>query len=643
MFALTDAMPTGVGVTTKFTPELSTLLPSAFDEGQGASFYEKAKQGLDNRVAAGDDPLVAGIQNMMGQAPEPVLDPEELNKTYGLPGLTFDRPQTASLAKLRHQRQQKTLEYQFLAEQLPNLGGILPTSARGVLAFGANMVGSISNPVDLAILAFASPAEAESLAARAIPLFSKYPTLTASVINNATQQAIIEIPRAWTDIQEQGAPDWSGIAKDIVIGGAFAEGLRMAGHLMAKVGRTTLEAAFRKATNDAIEGKPIDVSANLAQDPAIVRHEVEVRRLRQVEEELRRSPQVADEVKAQVDELMKDKAWVQERMKEANPKGHLKEKEALALVKEQVTAAYTDTVALARASLRELGHVGKASKRGVHLIAKDFVESLSVMTDKEKVRLSPTVEKIQSILNESKGSSISRDQAKKLAKDLGLPQTKASIDHLIEKSKSPAAELSNSQALRIAKALGLSYDWRTEGGLIPSTAGGSPIDTLFNPKKVYAQNKRDLVVKQMIIDDARRKEIVGDVIARDEMFNELTKQELAARIKAHAEEVIRKGAKGDTKPLTPEVNEVPPADARAATEEEMKSSLPSDKIAKEDIAVAQALLQKDLSKLESLKELTKEEKAFIDDDSADLDTSENFVNAVVEAATGCVTGTKHGK
>lgn len=634
MFALSEAMPTSFGVTTKFTPSLGDLLPAAFEEGQDVSFYGKARQGLDNRVAAGDDPLVAGIQTAMGEPPPSLMSVEELNKAYGMPGLVFDRPQTEALAKLRHQRQKQTLEYQYMAEQLPKWG-FLPTSPRGILAFGANMAGSIANPIDLAILAFASPVEAESLAARAIPVFSRFPQLTTSIVNNATQQAIIEIPRIWTDIQTEGTPDWKGVAADMVVGGAFAEGMRIAGHFLARVSKTTLEAMSRKAVNDVLSGKPIDISENLKQDPAVIRHELEIQRLRQAEERLKTDPQVTADVAARVESLMADKKWLEVQVKEVNSKGHLSPEEATNLVRSKVTALYTDTYVSARAAIKELGHVGNVSRRGLHVLAKDFVAAIADLSDAEKAAIAPTSKKIQEILNESQPAELTKAQAKAIAKDVGVAPTPENLKRIQNDAKPRAADISNSQALRIAKELGLNYDWKGSGYL-PASAGGIPSESMFAPGAKGEMRGKELVIKQLIVNEAKKKELVGDMVAREKLLRELIQKELEARIRKHAEEVIRHSADPEgPQPLGPE--QPPVADVRVNSEEKIKESVPNSKIDVADVTQQKAMTQASMKELESMGELTPEEKAFLEEPMKDTD-SEDFVKAALDAAAGCVTG-----
>ena len=154
MFALSDSEPTALGFVSRVDPTIGDVLEAGFAAGKEANFVGYATRVFDNFLA--DEGWASSLarQEMGRETTEPI-PVEELNKKYGLPGLTFDRPITEEAAKLQNDRQKKLLHYSYLTSELPTsflgLPGVGEGFTKSIAAFGANVAGSMSNPLDFAL------------------------------------------------------------------------------------------------------------------------------------------------------------------------------------------------------------------------------------------------------------------------------------------------------------------------------------------------------------------------------------------------------------------------------------------------------------------------------------------------------------
>lgn len=633
MFALSDSEPTALGFVSRVDPTMGDVLEAGFAAGGESTAVGYAGRVFDNFLA-GDSGLGSLVRQEMGRDTSNPLPVEELNKKYGLPGLTFDRPITEEAAKLQNDRQKKLLHYSYMTSELPTSVFGLPGPGEGFMkslaAFGANVAGSMSNPLDFALNFVPWIGEAKAgtalgrglIAAERLPFVAKFPVALPAVLNNLVSQSIIEMPRAVGDIQEKGAPDWKGIATDIVIGGAVAEGLRQAGLMVAKMSKSSYDAALRKALADAETGRPIDVSANVHQDPNVVRGDVEATLRRDLEAKIRQAPDFEAKVKEQVDGILKDRTVLEKRLELINKSENLSDAQARHLVYEDVFKQYADIYAAAEASVRVAGHVGEVTKTGARLAAKDFVDMVNGLSPESKVPFEEKAARVGLILAEGDKSG----------------------------------NLTDAQTVRLANELGLKYDWRVWGGTIPSQVSAlSPTDKLSVVAKVDQKGK---LLSYRATDEALRNKIGTDVLAREEMISGLVDQELARRVEAHAKALQARYAEAaaaqkidaERKLGSPELNtwlaedKVMQSYMEGAFKENARLQDPAvaktlDRGAEpkiEDSAAERALASENLKELESYGELTQAEKDFIE--AFPEDESEDFVSAIVDAATGCITG-----
>lgn len=642
MFALSDSEPTSLGFVARVDPTIGDVLEAGYSAGKDTSLLGYSTRVFDNFLA--DEGWASSLarQEMGMESVEPMAV-EELNKKYGLPGLTFDRPITEEAAKLQSDRQKKLLHYSYLTSELPTSFLGLPGPGEGftksLAAFGANVAGSLANPLDFALtfVPWVGEAKATSalgrgmVAAERLPFVAKFPVAAPAIINNLVSQSIIEVPRALGDIQEKGAPDWKGIATDIVVGGAVAEGLRQAGLMVAKLTKGTFDAALRKGLADAQADRPIDVSANIQQDPNVVRGDVEATLRRDLEAKIRQAPDFEAKVKETVDSMLKDRAFLEKRLDLIKKSEVLSDADALVMVREQVAKEYSSVYAAAEARLRVTGDLGQVNKTGARKLALDFLEFVDQLSPSDR---KPFVER-----------------AARVKEALGPFETNHQITSL--------------SADRVATALGLKYDWRLDLGIpdpsgstaIPDMFTASPIRDVYSeygaPSKGKAKLDSSGIIVGYAVNDALRDSYINRVLGREEQIQGLVKQEMDRRILEHAKALQAQYAEAaasqkigiERKLGSPELNTWLAEDKVVQSfKEDVRFKDPAvaktfDRGAEpkvEDAAAEKALASEELKELESHGELTAEEKAFIE--AFPEDESEDFVSAIVDAATGCITG-----
>lgn len=639
MFALSDSEPTSAGFVSRVDPSFGDVWDAGLALGKTSNAKGYISRVFENFVAS-DSPFASLVRQELDRPPVTMATKEDLNKKYSLPGLTFERDMPEEMAQLQQERHKQVLKYQYLTSELPTLFGSIPAPGTGfsksLVAFGANIAGSISNPLDL-VLNFApivgQAGKVETIFGRGLipaarlPFVAKFPVAVPIIANNLAAQTIIEIPRAVGDVQETGSPNWKGIAGDIVIGGAIAEGLRQTAGLLARLSRDSYNAALRKALSDAELGRPIDVSANIHQDPNVVRGDVEATLRNKTEAEIRETPGFQEKVKAKVDEILKDRAFLEKRLEIVKKSEMLSDEAAQSLVRQQVELEFGNIYAAAEASIRVMGHLGNVTRGGVRLLADDFMRVVEKMPEETRVQFGERYARVGLILKE--------------------------IDD-------KAGLISDATALKLAKELGVNYDWRTFGGghLDPY---GKPVDIkaqLFSAARYSIKEGKQDIIGYKALDEAMRVALVRDVVAREELISGLAQLEMDKRIQAHARNLAEQYAKaaqdqklGLERQLgSPDRNtwlaedmvmnelrgSAPKEDLRFNDPKVQKTLDKSADVLPEDAASEAAMANDALKELESLGDLTEAEKAYIE--ALPDNESDDFVKSVVDAATGCLLG-----
>ena len=257
-FSQPDARTTGQRST--YDVPTSTFLSTSFDQGVHDGAFESMRR----------------ISEYFTAADGAILSPEDANKKYGLEGLTFSDPILEGQAQLLHDRKKKELFRGLILSQPKTFG-------QGAGVFGAAMIGSMLNPVDIgsAFLPIVGSAKAatavkagggsalrtkmagglltssEALAARGLP----HGKFTMAMIDGAASQAIVEVPLLVSNLQSQADYGVRDSLLNIAAGGVLSGGIRLGLEKAAKVyGRltgATKDAMFVEGMNDIAAGEPI--------------------------------------------------------------------------------------------------------------------------------------------------------------------------------------------------------------------------------------------------------------------------------------------------------------------------------------------------------------------------------------------------
>lgn len=343
------------------------------------------------------------------QPAEEKVDPEELNKRYGLPGLEFSIPEYEHIAAMRSERHKALMTDKAIASAAPVFSSWI-----GAPSFLVGMLGSMTRPLDFGAQLllpgvggeislgrkvavdegmkflstasrFAPLAERGLIPRTAVPLADQFPRLAPSVMNNLVQQAVLEVPIKIHDIQKEGSPDFEASAVNMVTGAAFAEGLRVAGHYAVKLGSRYVKAAMDRAVGDLHAGRDIDVSQEL------MAHSIaEEARTRTVREEVdvvapRTDARATEIVRESVEEgkpsklSEESKAVVREKVKEeakalARSEGITIE-EATRRAQNKVAGELADHFRTAMTEIQKEGNIGYATPEATIAIAEAVVKS----------------------------------------------------------------------------------------------------------------------------------------------------------------------------------------------------------------------------------------------------------------------------
>lgn len=230
------------------------------------------------------------ILSRVAGAPEepvpPLVQPDELNKKFALPGLTFTQPEYEQVAAARSARHQQLMTDRAVAEAAPVFSSLI-----GAPSWAIGMLATLTRPLDAGLMLLPGVgieasatrvgrgiaasqnsfirgitrlAEGGIVPRAAVPYVAQFPKLAPSIANNAIQQAIMEVPAKMREIQETGSMDLAASAQNMIAGGLFAEGLRMTGSFLKKAGDRFYKAALDRAHSDMAAGRPVDVSQEVA-------------------------------------------------------------------------------------------------------------------------------------------------------------------------------------------------------------------------------------------------------------------------------------------------------------------------------------------------------------------------------------------
>jgi len=248
----------------------------------GASF----EQGLH-------DQMFASVYRMeeMGLARQgDMIDAETANKKFALPNLKFTEPVYAEEAQLIYDRKKAESWRDYVLSQ--------GTTGVGRLAVGlpVAMVANMLSPVDLAT-AFVPiakvPATANILGRGAMPTLTRgivniggtgfKHRLGVSLVEGTVGNAIAEIPLFAANSQDFTQYTLKDSAVNVLLGGAFAGGLRLglegAGRALHRVMPETRRVMEREAANKFLRDEVVDHLQKIAAlDKKIIAHEIKTKK-----------------------------------------------------------------------------------------------------------------------------------------------------------------------------------------------------------------------------------------------------------------------------------------------------------------------------------------------------------------------------
>jgi len=266
-FAFSQVDPETSGRVTQLPTPIGDYLGAMFHQGEHDSAYHSISRMTEYSLEAGDDA-------------SPIIQPEDANKQYGIPGhLKFDRPTRETVAQLMRKRTQDQIDRDFIIQN----GSSLLRTAPGL---AASFIGGMSNPLDLGMLfipivgeeklalqasVLGRSALRQSLARGALSVEGiartgiPFPRLTSSMIQGSVGQAMWEIPNALATWQEGGEYTSKQFMTNVLAGGAFAGALHLGIHSAIRLYQTlrpeTRELMLRKALSDTLLGNEIDVES----------------------------------------------------------------------------------------------------------------------------------------------------------------------------------------------------------------------------------------------------------------------------------------------------------------------------------------------------------------------------------------------
>lgn len=372
MFALNPVQVGSGGQWNNLRPSLWEASKAKWELGRDADSMQSAYDDLLDR-------------NMMDESEKgPLLQPAELQKKFALPGLEFPVADNEHLAYQRYTKHKALLTHRAMADAAPVF-----SSWVGAPSWVVGMLGTLTRPLDAGVSlfpfvgpmlgvggkvavksAFLSGASRFPglIAHSSVPFVATFPRLAPAIVNNMAQQAAVEVPIRIKETQEMGSPDLAQAGMNMVVGAAFAEGIRLAGNLAVKLGSKFVDAAFTRAASDIASGRPVDVSQEV-KNHAVPHQAVE----RALAEE---RAQVATKVDAMVDDVVAKRAT--ETAKEA---GEIAVREGITLAEASRRAENKvagEVIELTQAAIRAYqneGYIGVATSQSVETIARSLVKA----------------------------------------------------------------------------------------------------------------------------------------------------------------------------------------------------------------------------------------------------------------------------
>lgn len=287
MFAFSTIEPNARGYLDKPPIPLSRFLGAAWDQGvhdsMGASIYRISEQ----LQLQGDLSLWGLLDQQAGR----MMSPDEASAQYGTTRLRFTEPVREGVAKLLRDRHDENERRNYLLSEGAS------SKSRIAGSFGVSMLGSLSNPVDFALMFFpavGSETTAAKLGALGAGSIRRAlarglvteesiarvlaPKVLAAAIDGVVGQAIAEVPLYISNRMDQTPYTLADSATNIALGGVFAAGVRLAltgaGRLFKKLSGETREAITRKAVTDFLSGKEPEVHKLVELDEAVIRERV---------------------------------------------------------------------------------------------------------------------------------------------------------------------------------------------------------------------------------------------------------------------------------------------------------------------------------------------------------------------------------
>lgn len=282
-FSFTTIEPNQIGQVTKWDVPINKWLGLKFGSAQTDTFGEAANRRIEDFIL--EDGNTAPV--------------ETLNRDYGIDDrLKFTEPMDPQRAAAIHTRKRKEIENQAYFESASHSW----FSGKAAAGFGAAMVGSLANPLDLslAFLPFVGSEKAaagvakmgggsfkqvlargvlteEGLARAGVPL----PRLSGAMIDGAVNQLAMEVPIAFQKNRDMANYDSSDFAFNVLAGGAFAGGVKSISLAFERAAKawTSLDPKIRdaaplKALREIFTREPAGFDADLKLDEATIRSQV---------------------------------------------------------------------------------------------------------------------------------------------------------------------------------------------------------------------------------------------------------------------------------------------------------------------------------------------------------------------------------
>lgn len=265
-FAFSQIDPRTNGQVSDMEVPMSRYLSNAVDQGEYDSVFHSIGRMHEYSLAETDP----GSK---------LLSPEDANNKYAKPGLKWDKPVNESLARVLSDRHQKELDRQFfLSQDNHNL-------AAGIAGMGAQMAGSMMNPLDLSLLFLPVVGEGEKLAEGASILgrgmiarstlknaFGRGAGTAESVIQGLSYQAVQESAQIMGRVQEGGQANLQDF-ENLGLGAVFAAGMHLsiqaARAMFHGIPEATKGAMSQRAMDDFVKGRDTDIGTVAKLDPEV--------------------------------------------------------------------------------------------------------------------------------------------------------------------------------------------------------------------------------------------------------------------------------------------------------------------------------------------------------------------------------------